>query len=72
MAGFNNLTQMRSELIAAGYQAARNWDEARLIHEYDVVFLANNYEHREESKQYFPKGVRISTGPYKGRFPNGA
>lgn len=50
-----------------------NWDSEEyynyIIHMYDVWFLVNNYEHREESKRYRPSGIRISSGPYKGKFP---
>lgn len=63
MAGFNNLTQMRQELVAIGITEAEHWDEVRLVHEYDITFLVGRYDFVEESRRYMPRGVRIN-----GRF----
>lgn len=69
---FNNHAGMIKELVAEdyNYMYLKFISEAELVHLYDITFLANKWQFADESRQYRPSGVRITSGPYKGRFPN--
>lgn len=68
---FKNHKQMREELKAAGVDIPNYaaYDEAHLVHLYDITFLVGRYDFVEESRRYRPSGTRIANGPYKGQFP---
>lgn len=65
-------TKMLKELEAAGVVLDLNSQPDLeccynyIIHMYDVWFLANNWEHREKSKEYKPSGTRNWN---TGKFP---
>lgn len=69
---FKNHTQMRKELKEAGVTIPSYcYEEAALVHLYDITFLAGpRREFIEKSREYRPSGTRLpSGGPYGGQFP---
>lgn len=41
-----------------------------IVHMYDVFILLPAWQWEAESRSYFPKGIRMTSGPYKGHFPS--
>lgn len=68
---FNNLLGMCVELEAVGLaDKVYGMPEAEIVFQYNLQFLANTYEHQNESRYYKPRGIRMASGPYKGKFPS--
>lgn len=62
---FINKSLMIRELKATGsIMLYADMSEAELIYQYNLQFLANTYEHQNESKNYRPRGVRGDNGKF--------
>lgn len=67
---FKNTELMVEELRKVGITWMRGATEADIVYMYNLHFLANTYEHQNESRGYKPRGLRMASGPYKGKFPS--
>lgn len=68
---FNNLAQMRQELLSSDYDMdfLISLSECELINLYDIVMLPiPNYVDVEESRLLGANKSKHTTGPYKGKF----
>lgn len=62
---FKNLLGMCVELEAVGLaDKVYGMPEAEIVFQYNLQFLANTYEHQNESKNYRPRGIRGANGKF--------